>query len=41
MPWPAGIQSLTFFDEIQSWQDLDVLPGALGHLAIGKLSLKR
>ena len=39
MTWPAGLQSLTFSYDVQSLHDLDVLPGALGHLAIGKLSL--
>ena len=39
--WPEGLQSLTFVAKIQSLQDVDVLPGALGHLAIGELSLKR
>ena len=39
--WPAGLQSLAFANRLQSLQDLDVLPGALGHLAIGELSLKR
>ena len=39
--WPACLQSLTFGDRnLQSLQVFDVLPGALGHLAIGEMSMK-
>ena len=38
--WPAGLQSLTFVKNLQSLQHSDVLPGSLGHLAIGGMSLK-
>ena len=39
--WPVGLQSLTFVNRnLQSLQDLDVLPCALVHLAIGEMSLK-
>ena len=38
--WPAGLQSLTFVENLQGLQDSDVLPGSLGHLEIGGMSLK-
>ena len=36
--WPGGLQSLTL-KNVPNFQDLDVLAGALGHLAIGEMSL--
>eukprot|EP00434_Breviolum_minutum_P013234 symbB.v1.2.011657.t2/scaffold780.1/size163283/1 len=36
--WPAGLQSLTFVNgNLQSLQDVDVLPRSLAHLAIGEM----
>ncbi len=37
--WPAGLQSLTFMENLESLQDLGVLPGSLAYLAIEKMAL--